>query len=138
MSWNDYIDNLIAQSRDSFGNPHVDRACVIGLDGSKLTTDDHPNALKVTSEEAYKISRAFKEKDISTFMIGMFHAERQCYTFREMDKIMILDNLKSYDALMLQCTKAAIVIGHSAEGSQQGKVNAAVGVVAEHLESLGM
>ena len=138
MSWNDCIDNLIAQSRDSFGNAHADRACIIGLDGSKWTTDEHPNALRVTSEEAYKISRAFKEKDISTLLIGMFHAERQCYTFREMDKIMILDHLKSYDALMLQCTKEAIVIGHTTEGSQLGKVNAAVAVVAEYLESLGM
>ena len=138
MSWNDYIDTLIAQSRDSSGNAHADRACIIGLDGSKWTNDDHPNALKVTSEEAYKISRAFKEKDVTTFMVGMFHAERQCYTFREMDKMMILDHLKSYDALMLQCTKEAIVIGHTAEGSQQEKVNVAVGAVADHLESLGM
>ena len=48
MSWDSYIDNLIAQSKDSYGVAHVDRACIIGLDGGAFwTTSSHPNALQV-------------------------------------------------------------------------------------------
>lgn len=49
MSWDSYIDNLIAQSKDASGGAHVDRACIIGLDGGgPWTTASHPSALKVS------------------------------------------------------------------------------------------
>ena len=48
MSWDSYIDNLIAQSKDAGGSVHVDKACIIGLDGgAKWTSDGHANAYKV-------------------------------------------------------------------------------------------
>ena len=48
MSWDSYIDNLIAQSKDASGGLHVDKACIIGLDGgAKWTTDGHASAYKV-------------------------------------------------------------------------------------------
>ena len=48
MSWDSYIDNLIAQTKDASGAVHVDKACIIGLDGgAKWTTDGHANAYKV-------------------------------------------------------------------------------------------
>ena len=48
MSWDSYIDNLIAQSKDAGGTVHVDKACIIGIDGgAKWTTDGHANAYKV-------------------------------------------------------------------------------------------
>ena len=48
MSWDSYIDNLIAQTKDASGGAHVDRACIIGLDGgAKWTTDGHGCAYKV-------------------------------------------------------------------------------------------
>ena len=47
MSWDSYIDNLIAQTKDPSGGAHCDRACIIGKDGSKWTTDGHGCALKV-------------------------------------------------------------------------------------------
>lgn len=49
MSWNSYIDNLIAQTKDGAGNAHVDKACIIGIDGgAKWTTDSHGSAYKVS------------------------------------------------------------------------------------------
>ena len=48
MSWDSYIDNLIAQTKDASGNAHCDKACIIGLDGSAWTTPGHANALKVS------------------------------------------------------------------------------------------
>lgn len=48
MSWDSYIDNLIAQTKDSAGATHCDKACIIGIDGGgKWTTDAHANAFKV-------------------------------------------------------------------------------------------
>ena len=35
MSWDSYIDNLIAQSKDASGMAHVDKACI-----SELTQQD--------------------------------------------------------------------------------------------------
>lgn len=49
MSWDSYIDNLIAQTKDGNGSPHCDAACIIGLDGgAPWTTENHPNAFKVS------------------------------------------------------------------------------------------
>lgn len=48
MSWDSYIDNLVAQTKDSSGTPHCDRACIIGLDGgAPWTTTAHANAIQV-------------------------------------------------------------------------------------------
>ncbi len=59
MSWDSYIDNLIAQTKDSSGSTHADRACIIGLDGgAPWTTAEHAAALKV--------NRFFKQRWSST------------------------------------------------------------------------
>ncbi len=48
MSWDSYIDNLIAQTKDAAGTAHVDKACIIGLDGGAAwTTAGHASAFKV-------------------------------------------------------------------------------------------
>ena len=48
MSWDSYIDNLIAQTKDASGTAHADKACIIGLDGgAPWTTAGHAMALKV-------------------------------------------------------------------------------------------
>jgi profilin len=48
MSWDSYIDNLVAQTKDSCGAPHADKACIIGLDGGAAwTTAGHACSLKV-------------------------------------------------------------------------------------------
>ena len=48
MSWDSYIDNLLAQTKDSAGTQHGDRACIIGLDGgAPWTTAGHSCSLKV-------------------------------------------------------------------------------------------
>jgi len=45
MSWDSYIDNLIAQTKDASGSEHCDKACIIGIDGGAAwTTAGHGNA----------------------------------------------------------------------------------------------
>lgn len=50
MSWDSYIDNLVAQTKDASDTAHCDKACIIGLDGgAPWTTAGHAKALKVTA-----------------------------------------------------------------------------------------
>lgn len=47
MSWDSYIDNLIAYCRDGSGEIHCDKACIIGIDGgAKWTTDGHSKVVE--------------------------------------------------------------------------------------------
>ena len=140
MSWDSYIDNLIAQSKDGGGQTHVDKACIIGLDGgAKWTSDDHASALKPTPTEAANIAKCFKSKDFTLFMSGGVRVEEQKYQFlREEDKKIVYAKFKKVGGVTLQASKTAIVIAHCPEGSQQGNCNKGVAVIAEYLESLGM
>ncbi|MFM6308267.1 MAG: profilin family protein, partial [Dolichospermum sp.] len=45
---------------------------------------------------------------------------------------------KGHGAITIQKSKSAVVIGHTAEGCQQGNTNKAVGVIADYLESVGL
>ncbi|XP_020621626.1 profilin isoform X2 [Orbicella faveolata] len=140
MSWDSYIDNLIAQTKDASGETHCDRACIIGLDGGAAwTTAGHANALKLQDPEGPNIAKCFKSKDFTAFMASGVFVEGIKYQFlREEDKKLVLGKKKGNGAITLQSSKTAIVIGHCQEGGQQGNANKGVAVIAEYLESLGM
>ncbi|MGW6424104.1 profilin [Nocardia sp. NPDC055053] len=138
-AWDSYIDNLIAQTTDSNGTAHCDRACIVGLDGSPWTSAAHPNALKLHGNEAATIGRAFKSKDFSALQASGIVAEGLKYQFlREEDGVLVLGKKKDSGAITCQASKTAIVFGHTKEGAAQGYTNKGVAVIAEYLESLGM
>ena len=134
------MENLLAQSRDANGAPHIDRACIIGLDGgAPWTTPGHANGLKLHGQESAVIAKCLKLKDFTSFMTNGVRVEGVMYTFlREMDEKIVLAKHKGHGAVTFQASKTAVVIGHCPEGSQHGNCNKAVGIVAEYLESLGM
>ena len=70
MSWDSYIDNLIAQTKDASGSAHADKACIIGIDGGALwTTAGHAHGLKVSSLlEIVRRQKAFGELYRNTVM----------------------------------------------------------------------
>ena len=139
-SWDSYIVNLIAQSKDASGTAHVDRAAIIGLDGGAAwTSSSGANALKFQGQEAANIAKCFKSKDFTPFMAGGCHVEGVKYQFLRVEDDKVVFCKKKYEgALTMQASTSAIVIGHCPEGGQQGNTNKAVGVIAEYLESLGM
>eukprot|EP00794_Sanderia_malayensis_P005639 gene5639-6335_t len=137
MSWDSYIDNLIAQSKDAAGNAHVDRACIIGKDGAAWTTTGHANALKVSAEEAKKLATNMAEGGGSFGAEGI-RVEGTKYQFLRMDETVALGKKKGEGAITAQMSTTAVVIGHCPEGSQHGNCNKAVGVIADYLISLGM
>lgn len=140
MSWDSYLDNMCAQSKSSDGTAHIDKCCIIGLDGgAKWTTDGHGNALSITPEECATIARCFKSGDFGPFMANGFTANGVKYQFlRVEDNKLVLGKKKGEGAMTMQASKTAIVIGHTPEGGQQGYTNKGVAVIAEYLESLGM
>lgn len=139
MSWDSYLDNLIAQTRDNSGSAHCDRACIIGVDGSRWTTDEHPASLKMTDEEISTVAQAMKTGDMIPFMAGGIVLEETKYQFlREEDKMVVFGKKKEHGSVTLQKSKTAVVIGHSPEGSSQGNLNKGVAVIADYLNSLGM
>ncbi len=164
MSWDSYLDNLVAQSKDASGTAHVDKCCIIGLDGgAPWTTAASPFAFQVClllkpgklciiiynylvcsffqlqGQEGANIARCFKSKDFTSFMSNGVKATGEKYQFlREEDNKIVYAKKKGQGAITMQCSKTAIVIGHCPEGSQQGNTNKAVAVIAEYLDSLGM
>ncbi|XP_064652031.1 profilin-like [Lineus longissimus] len=140
MSWDSYIDNLIAQTKDASGNANCDRACIIGIDGGAAwTTAGHANALKLQGQEGVNVAKCFNSKDYSVFMASGIHLEGIKYQFlRAEDDKIVFGKKKGEGAITLQSSKTAIVIGHCPEGSQQGNLNKGVACIAEYLESLGM
>merc|ERR1719494_641924 len=133
MSWDGYIDNLIGHCSGA-----CDQACIIGKDGSKWTTDGHPKALKISAQEAATIGRAFHLGDMTTFQASGIVIAGIKYQFLRGDDTMALGKKKDNGAVTLQCSKTAVVIGHTSEGQSQGNTNKGVGVIAEYLEGLGM
>lgn len=140
MSWDSYIDNLTAQTRDASGTEHVDKACIIGIDGgAPWTTSGHAKHLNLQGTEGATIGRCFKSGDFTSFMASGVHVAGVKYQFlREEDKKLVLAKKKDHGALTMQSSKTAIVIAHCPEGCQQGNANKGVAVIAEYLESLGM
>ena len=138
MSWDSYIDNLIAQTKDANGVAHCDKACIIGMDGSNWTTHNHPNAVKLHGNESRTIAKCFKTKDFRYFMTEMVQVEGRSHTFIKEEDGKIVYARWSKSGYTLQASKTAIVIGHCPEGSQHGNLNKGVAVIAEYLESVGM
>ena len=64
MSWDSYIDNVIAHSK--LGEvTQIDKAAIIGQNGALWTSHAHANALKLSAEEALVIGQAFANNDMS-------------------------------------------------------------------------
>jgi len=133
MSWDSYLDNLAGHC-----GGHLDVACIIGLDGSKWTTDGHPKALKITPAEASTIGSAMEKSDFTPFQSGGIIIAGVKYQFLRGDDNLALGKKKDNGSITMQKSKTAVVIGHVIEAKSQGNVNKGVAVIAEYLESLGM
>lgn len=134
MSWNDYIDNLIAQSKGSSGEANIDKACIIGLEkGNMWTTQENPHVLRLTPEEGMIIAECFRKKDFTGFSTDI-RVENKGYIFlRDIDDKMVLAR-----RITMQASKSAVVIARTREGGQQGITNIAVAKIAYYLESVNM
>ena len=138
-TWDSYIDKLIEQSKDESGQAHIEKACIIGLDGGgKWTSDQHPRALKLNPYEAETIAECFKKKDFTSFMVGGVHVEEDYYIFlREIDSKAVYAK-NQFNGVTLQASNTAIVVARIAEGVQQGNADRAVGMMVDYLENMNL
>lgn len=131
MSWDGYIDNLLARAS---GN--IDRASIIGLNGGGKWTTKLEVQLK--PDEAAKIAQTFTSKNFDSFQANGIQIEGQKYQFlREEDKKLVFAKKKDFGSVTMQSTKQAIIIGHTPEGKAQGSAAVAVSAIADYLESQG-
>ena len=67
MSWDSYIDNLIAQSRNQ-----IDLAAIVGVGGGKWTTDNHPNV-----QQRHPPQSARTRTNVMVFLTGAEDQQRR-------------------------------------------------------------
>ena len=82
MSWDSYIDNLIAQTKDTSGGTHCDKACIIGLDGAAWTSANHANALVVSTS----VSTSVDDYQLELFV---FHVQAINFVSRANSGVMV-------------------------------------------------
>jgi len=137
MSWDSYIDNVIAHSNLS-GTNQIDKAAIIGQNGSLWTSHTHASALKLSAEEALAIGQAFANNDQSSLQGNGLYAEGKKFRFLRGDDELICAKLVGEGAITCAASSTAVVVAHCIEGGQQGKVNTATSTVADYLKSLNM
>ncbi|KAK6165355.1 hypothetical protein SNE40_022297 [Patella caerulea] len=126
--YDSYIYQLIAQSKDSSGNVHVDAASIIGLDRSRLTSQSTAAALKMSYAEVDTIAASFKSNDFTSFKMSGVRVGGIRYDFLRQDGNEVFASKKNYGGIVMMKSKTAIVIAHYPEGRQVS--NAAKGVEA--------
>lgn len=138
MSWDSHIDSLLHLSKDDSGSAQADGVCIIRIEtGEKLTSEGHPNAFKLSNDEAANIAKCFKAKDFSRFVACGVRAEGYKYTYvrlREENDRLVLGKSKGQGAVTLQTSKTAIVVAHTKEGGDRSVTNKAVADIVEKLE----
>jgi len=138
MSWDSYIDNVIAHSKLATGAAQIDKAAIIGQNGALWTSHNHGQALKLSAAEALAIGDAFAKQDYSALQGAGVFAEGLKYQFLRGDDELLCAKKVGEGALSCAASSTAVVIAHCIEGGQQGKVNTAACTVADYLKSLNM
>jgi len=139
MSWNSYVDSLIAQSQ---GN--IDKATIIGLNGAIWTpAGSAANIMNINQDEASKIAANMQPKTeaaAANFAATGIMCEGTKFMFlRDLDKDgrFVTAKKAGVGNLAICSTTQAIIIGHCPEGKSAGSCNSAVTNIAKYLEGSG-
>ena len=139
MSWDSYIDDLIARSKDYTGKVHIDRATIFALNGGEIWTSSHGNALKTERSECALIAKCFSVDDFTAFMFNGVRLEDIHYMLlRIVDGKLVLAKKAGAGTVTLRASKTAIIAAHSPEGCQQPHAIEAVGLIADYLEKMDL
>jgi len=135
MSWDGYIDSILGGAK---GN--ADKACIIGLNGGPWTTSAHASNINLQGTEAQNIAAAMNSGDYSSLQSGGIFVEGQKYRFLrgDNDEGLVLGKLKDNGAITIHKSETAVVIGHTAEGKQQGDTNTGVKAIVDYLKGMNM
>ena len=139
MSWDSYADSLIG----GYTENHCDKMAIVGIDtASSWTTPGTDKTLDISNDEAAAIAKIMKDWDLqkvqSGFSSGIF-IEGNKYRFlrADDDDKVVVGKLKDHGSITLQRAELCIVLAHTAEGKQQGKVNEGTCKMVDYLKSVG-
>ena len=139
MSWDSYADSLIG----GYCEYHADKMAIVGIEtASSWTTPGTETTMNITPEEATTVANIFKDWDLgkaqASFSGGIF-LEGNKYRFlrADDDDKLVVGKLKDHGSVILQRAEQCVVIAHTAEGKQQGKVNDGTSKMVEYLKSVG-
>ncbi|XP_077988179.1 profilin-like [Glandiceps talaboti] len=137
MSWDGYIDNMIAQSKDSSGIAHICKGGIYGKDGSLWGKSE---GVEVKTEEVKCLIPALTEGDTSHVAANGIVLEGKKYQFLRVDEDAkaMYGKKKGEGGISIMASKTAVIIGMYDEGKQAGNANKGVQVIGEYLESLNM
>lgn len=135
MSWDSYIDSLIAHSRVG-DTANIDKACIVG-ENAAWTSGTHPNAFNGSAAEIQKIFAEMKKDDKSGFGVTGITFGGVKYQFLRYDEDAVYGKKKNEGAITIQKCKQCCIVAHCPEGGQHGSCNLAVGKVADYLSSVG-
>ncbi|CAD5123796.1 DgyrCDS12107 [Dimorphilus gyrociliatus] len=132
MSWESYVDNMIAHSIQN-----ADKGAIIGLDGGIWTPHSgQQNILELSGEEAQTIARVIQSGDVSAFQANGCKVEGVKYNFLRETVGLYIFKKKEHGGLSMAKTTKAVVIGHYAEGKTHEQVNLGVAKISEYMKSL--
>ncbi|XP_060562890.1 profilin-like [Ruditapes philippinarum] len=140
QSWDDYLDNLIEQSKDGAGQAQCDKAAIFSLDGgAPWTSTDYPNALNLSQDERSDISKGFNSLSLDgIFLLTKITVEGINYDFLiEYDNNLVLYKNKGHGSIIIQRSVTALVACHVVEGGHVEYAVKAVITVADHFEASG-
>ena len=141
MSWDSYIDTLIAHSKSADGNAHIDKACIFGKDGAPYTTDGHASSLVASAAEKAKIFNELNKGDQCDFGATGIVLGGTKYQFLRIDaeSCLALAKKKGSGAVTVQGTSksSVVIVAHCPEGAQHGNCNDAVQKVITYLANSG-
>jgi len=135
MSWDGYIDSTLGGAKG-----HADKACIIGLNGGPWTTSAHACNINLVGTEAQVIAGAMNSGDYTTFQSNgiLIGGEKYRFLRGDAEEGLVLGKLKDNGAITIQKSETAVVIGHTAEGKQQGETNTGVKTIVDYLKGMNM
>jgi len=138
MSWDSYIDSVVAHGRVN-NVENVDRVAIIQLgSGAKWTSETHPQVLRLKDEEAKTIGAICKSRDMTSFTTGGVWIEGIKYNFLREDEGPIYAKKLDHGHITIENSNQAVVIGHCPEGKTPGACNKAVHNIVEYLKEQNM
>ena len=137
MGWNSYIDWLIASSMyDKDRKSCINRACVIGLDGTKWTEDNYPNSLQPSVAECKIIAQCFSREDFTPLYNGVLITSHRYYLSEKSCNLQIYCS-GQWDGIVMQKTHKAIIMAACLMDEKDGAMYA-TSYIAEYLKSYNL
>lgn len=112
---------------------HINRACLIGLDGTKWTEDDYPNSLKPSAAECKTIAQCLRTKDFTPLYNGVLIMSHRYYLSEKTSDHLIYCS-GQWDGIVMQATHEGIIMAACLDGGKDVAM-LVVSFITDYLKS---